>query len=142
MHHVLLAEDAAPRVQNESVQTILKTVGVKKAQNETAHDAGDGMWKKPEGDPNENGAGQDRSQQVVSLDSQPLGFPFGPNYVIRNHRLNKLSLSLICRKHASSHLAQTVSLEARERQSPDWRHPNRQSGDWRSRATQFGEVVG
>src|SRR5580658_2930199 len=29
---------------------------------------------------------------------------------------------------------QTISVETRERQSPDWRNASRQSGDWRSRA--------
>jgi len=98
------------------VQAILKTVGVEKAQNEAAHDADDGMRKKPEGDPNQNSAGHGRSQQVVSLDSQPLSFPLGPNYVIRNHPKDKLTLSLICRKHASSRLARAVAGEAWETQ--------------------------
>ena len=50
MHHVLLAKDAAPRVQKKSVQTIFETVGVEKTQRETAQDSEDGMRKKAEGD--------------------------------------------------------------------------------------------
>jgi hypothetical protein len=38
-------------------------------------------------------------------------------------------------QQVSTHLDTNRVLEARERQSPDWRLANRQSGDWRSRAT-------
>ena len=36
VHHVLLAKETAARMQDEPVQAILETVGVKKAQHETA----------------------------------------------------------------------------------------------------------
>src|SRR5579863_10296584 len=36
MHHVLLAKNAAARVQDEPVQAIFKSVGIKKTKNEAA----------------------------------------------------------------------------------------------------------
>ena len=83
MHDMLLAEKAAGPVQYESVQAILEPVGVEETEHEATQDPGDGMRKKPEGDGCQDGPGQSRSQEVVSLDSQPLGFRLVSNYVIR-----------------------------------------------------------
>jgi hypothetical protein len=93
MDHVLLAEEATPRMQDKPVQAILKPVGVEETQEEAAQDAEGRMREKLEGNPNQNPSGQDRSYQVVPFDPQPLGFAIGPNYVIRNHAKHKLTLS-------------------------------------------------
>jgi hypothetical protein len=96
---VLLTKNAVSRVQDEPVQAIFKPIRVKKTQYEAAEDPGERMRKKPEGNPYEDGAGQECGHQVVSFDSQPLGFCFGPNYIIGNHPEDKLARSLNCRKH-------------------------------------------
>ena len=82
MHHVLLAKNSAARMQYKPVQAIFKAVGVKKTKPQAREDAADGIWKKVKGNPCEDSPGQKRSQQVVSLDPQPLDFPFGSNYII------------------------------------------------------------
>ena len=99
MDHVLLAEEAMPRMQDKPVQAILKPVGVEETQEEAAEDAEGRMRKGLEGDPNQNRSGQDRSYQVVPFDPQPLGFAIGPNYIIRNHDKHKLTLSLDYRNY-------------------------------------------
>src|ERR1700674_3468899 len=100
MHDMLLAKKAAGPVQYESVQAILEPVGVKKTEHEAAQDAGYGMREKPEGDTCKDGPGQSSGQEVVSFDTQPLGFRLSLNDVIGRHTGDTLTLSLICRKRA------------------------------------------
>lgn len=112
MDHVLLAEEATPRMQDKPVQAILKPVGVEETQEEAAEDAEGRMRKELEGDPNQNPSGQDRSYQVVPFDPQPLGFAIGPNYVIRNHAKHKLTLSLDYRNHTRNRKSRAWHLSA------------------------------
>ena len=100
MDHVLLSEDAMPRMEYKPVQAILETVGVKKACRESGQDANCRVREETEGNPNKKRAGPKRSQQVVPFDSQPLCFPIGPNYVIRHHPGDKLTHSPACGKRA------------------------------------------
>ena len=93
VHHVLLAKEAAARVQYESMQAILKGVGVKKSQHETTEDPTDGMRKQPDGNPYEDGPGQNRSQEIVPLDSQSLCFACSPNIAFGKHLTNKVARS-------------------------------------------------
>jgi hypothetical protein len=59
------------------------------------------MGEKPDGNKNENGTGQDRGQQVVSLDPKPLGPGLSANYVIRNHPDDTLTPCTISRKRSA-----------------------------------------
>ena len=66
---MLLAEDAAARVQQKPVQAIFKSVGVEKTEDKTRGDPGRRMREKMDRNVNEDRPGQKRGQQVISLDS-------------------------------------------------------------------------
>jgi hypothetical protein len=88
MHHVLPGENSATRVQQESVQAVFKPIGVNKTchhAQEKATDGDGGMRNKLGGDEDKDYPGQGRSEQIISLDSKPLGNRSRPNFVIRKH---------------------------------------------------------
>ena len=101
MHDVFLAKKAARAVQYESMQAILEPVGVKKTEQESAEHARDGVRKKPKGESGKRGTGRCGRQEIVPLDSQPLGFRLGANYFIRSHSEDRVTPAPICRKRTS-----------------------------------------
>ena len=100
MHDMLPAKKAAGAVQNKSMQAILEPIGVDKTDHEAAENSGYGIREESKGDACQYTPGGSRCQEVISLDSQPLGFRFRPNYVIRSHAEERVTLAVICRKRA------------------------------------------
>ena len=82
MHHMLLGENPVAAVQQESVQTVFKSVRVNEPGQQAKQKTNPGRSNKRNGDHYERQTRKERRDQVISLDPQSLRSIFSPNNAV------------------------------------------------------------